>query len=313
MKTRDTFPCNRLSGRIPGADAVRESAAFTLIEIIIAVAILGMLMAGVYSVAKGAMNLSTATLESQEESMQTQSFVDLLRRTFEQMPGNAQIELKLDGSRATPTTRADVVFKEYPLAFTWTGVSAGAKIVILRTEPESRGTMRARVIYLTEDEARDYEEGKQPSDTAASLVLFGNIRGLQWNFLDDRVQPDGEWVETWDKQKYSTRRPSLVNLYLQIFDGSAAVNHVFWIPTVVNPQTITNANGGGGGGQSGPGGPGAGPGGPSAGPGGAGGGGPGGPGAGRGGPGGGRGGDGGGRGGPGGGRGGPGGGGGRGR
>ena len=142
----------------------------------------------------------------------------------------------------------------------WAGVEAGAKTVVLRAEREPRGSIRARVLYLTDEQAQEYDANREPSGMLASLPLIEGIKFMQWNFWDERTE---EWVDAWDRQQYGNRRPSLVNLYLQFYDGSAADNITFWIPAMANPETFTRGQAGGSGrggpNDDGSGGPGAGP------------------------------------------------------
>jgi hypothetical protein len=187
--------------------------------------------------------MSDEIVETQERAMTTHSFVDLLRRTFEQTPGNSQVELRILDKAPGGATLAEIAFRDYPLAFSWAGVEAGAKTVILRAEREPRGSIRARVLYLTEEQAQEYDAKREPSGFVASLSLIEEIRYMQWNFWDERTE---EWVDAWDPQQYGNRRPSLVNLYLQFY-GGAADNIVFWIPTMANPETFTRGQGAGGG------------------------------------------------------------------
>ncbi len=297
----------RSSGRRRRASA----GGFTLIEVVLALALAGLVFAGTYAIANAASSMSQEITTSQEKAMRVHSFTDLLRRNFEQMPGNTTIELQPRNGAGRRAVVTEIIMRDYPLAFSWAGVTAGAKTTIFRVEVDDNGALGARVLYLNEDQAEEFDNGRLNEEGVPSIYLIDGMKYCQWNFWDDRTE---EWVDTWDKQKYNTRRPTLVNLYLQFTDGTSGENVVFWIPTMANPSTYagngtgapTGGGGGGGGEGGGPGGPGAG------GPGGPGGGGPGiGPGGGRGGPGGGgRGGNGGGRGGNGGGRGGPGGGGG---
>lgn len=229
----------------------RRNSGFTLLEVVLAVAITGLVMAGVYAVARAAVSMSDEIVESQEQAMTTQSFVDLLRRNFEQMPGNGQVQLVVTDAGPGGATLTDVVLGEYPLAFSWAGVEAGAQTVILRTERDPRGALQARVLYLTEEQAQDYENNQLREEMVASIVLLDGIRYMQWHFWDDRME---EWTDSWLRQKYGTRRPSLVNLYLQFFDGGPGQNIVFWIPTVAPPETFAGGAGGPGGGPQNPGG-----------------------------------------------------------
>lgn len=295
--TRPVPSCPAAATAAPPAGrraAIAPVPGFTLIEVVLALAITGMLLAGVFAVAQSATSMADEVSSSQERAMVGQSFTGLLRRTFEQVPGNAKVELKLNGSAAGGAVQSDIVFRDYPLAFSWAGVEAGAKTVVFRIQPDTRGSLAARVLYLTEEQAQAYDDNRlRDDDTVVGLTLVDGLRFCQWYFWDDRTE---EWVEEWDPQRYANRRPSLVNLYLKFASAdSVGENVTFWIPTMANPSTYANpnANRGGrpGGSPGGPGGegggPGAGPGGgrpggPGAGPPGGGRGGPGGPGGGRG-------------------------------
>lgn len=251
----------------------KAGAGFTLIEMVLAVAITGMLLAGVFSVAQSATSMADEVSSSQERAMLGQSFTGLLRRTFEQVPGNAQVELVITDKGSGGAAHSDIVFTDYPLAFAWAGVEAGAKTVIFRIEQDARGSLQARVLYLNEDQAEEYEKNrlKFTDPTVASLVLVDGLRFCTWYFWDERTE---EWVDEWDARQYANRRPSLVNLYLKFYsEDSMGENVTFWIPTMVNPETYaSNTPGGGGGGGGGGngggqgGGPGGGGGGPGAGP-----------------------------------------------
>jgi len=274
-------PCRETggAGRPVGARASRSragAAGFTLIEVVLSLAITGMLLAGVFAVAQSATSMADEVASSQERAMLGQSFTGLLRRTFEQVPGNAKVELKITSQGSGGAAQSDIIFRDYPLAFAWAGVEAGAKTVIFRTQPDARGALAARILYLNEDQAEAYDGGKLSvdDDTVAALTLVDGLRFCQWYFWDERTE---EWVEEWDPQKFANRRPSLVNLYLKFFgEDTAGENVTFWIPTMVNPSTYAGtgvAAGGAGAGGAGPGGPGrpggpGGPGGPGAGPGG---------------------------------------------
>lgn len=252
-------PCSANKARKLPSDATppRRAQGFTLIEVVIGLAITGMIMAAIFTVAQSATSMSTEISGAQERAMLSQSYVDLLRRTFEQTPGNARVELRLLDKNIGGATQAEIAFHDYPLAFSWAGVEAGAKTVILRIQPDPVGTLMARVMYLNEDQAEAYEENRLRDDgTISDLNLISGMQFCQWYFWDERTE---EWVQEWDNLSHPNRRPSLVNLYLKFFyEGSTGENITFWIPTMVSPTTYVNTRdgqGGGGGDGDGPGGP----------------------------------------------------------
>ena len=94
----------------------RPAAAFTLIEILIGLALLGMLAGGIFSVQRGALEVSRRVIESETRTLQVHSFCELLRRNFEQTPGNARVNLQFYGGAGSDLS--EVAFTDYPLAFT---------------------------------------------------------------------------------------------------------------------------------------------------------------------------------------------------
>ncbi len=216
--------------RTPTARRSPAAKAFTLIEVVIAMALIALLVGGVYSVARGAFRISNEVVRSQQHSMLIQSFIELCRRNFESMPGNAQVELVSEGGGNQFLTQ--LILTDYPLAFTWSGVAAGSKEVIMLTEPESRGSLRVKVQYLNEEESAERRAALDPGDLGVALELLSGVRVLQWRFYDVRTEEwETEWVD-------ANRRPSLVELNLEFYDGSDPVRSVFWIPTVANPQQV---------------------------------------------------------------------------
>ena len=174
--------------------------AFTLIEIVLALAITAMVIGAVFAIAKTATSMTHEISSSQERITLAQSFTDLLRRTFEQTPGNAKIELKILEQRGGGAALSDVVFQDYPLAFAWAGIESGAKTVVFRTFVDRRGSIGAKILYLTEEQADDYNRNSlRENETVSSLMLVEGMQFCQWYFWDDRTE---EWVDSWDSIKY---------------------------------------------------------------------------------------------------------------
>lgn len=206
---------------------------FTLIEVVLAIALIALLVGGVYAVARGAFEVGNEVVYNQQRSMLVHSFLELARTNFEKMPGNAQIELSTDAMGNE--FLSELIITGYPLAFVWSGVPAGSEEVIIRTEKESRGSVRVVAQYLTEEEAEERQGGQDAYDMGVKLTLLSGIRLLQWRFYDVRTE---EWETEWED---NTRRPSLVELTLEFFDAQEPVRSVFWIPTMTNPEALTRA------------------------------------------------------------------------
>jgi prepilin-type N-terminal cleavage/methylation domain-containing protein len=248
--------------------------AFSLIEVLLGLALFGILVGGIFSVQRGAMEVSQEVTQRQGKTMRMHSFCELLRRNFEALPGNAKVVLLPSGGSGSGLS--DVAFTDFPLAFTWPGVPAGSHSVIFRTARADSGVgLQASLLYLDEEQTMDYEADKlDERKVLARLNLMEGIMTLDWRFFNDTTQQwEVEWLRT------QTARPSFVEMKLTYLDGQDPVWLYFWIPQMANPETFTQGAGNAGGGPPGGGEPPPG-GGPPGGPPGAGPSGPGGPGAG---------------------------------
>ena len=220
-----------------------RSAGFTLIEVVLGIALLALLFGGIFAVARGALQISAEVTENQQYSMRIHSYLELLRRTFEEMPGNGKVELRPLSGRGV---ESEVAFVEYPLAFAWSGVPAGSPVTVFQTTRGPSGWLQSRIYYLDEEMADQYLENGNVDSAAPNLLIMDEIKMLQWRFYDQRTD---EWMTEWDYT--SNTRPSLIELNVEFLDGSNPVAVIFWIPTVVNPEQIArslNTSRGGGGG-----------------------------------------------------------------
>jgi len=252
MKTIDSAPTPAVH-RAPahGVAPRRRPAGFTLIEVVLGIALMALLMGGIFAVARGALQVSSEVTGNQQYSMKIHSFLELLRRTFEEMPGNGQVTLLASGRGY----ESEVAFREFPLAFSWAGVPAGSPAVVLKTIKGGSGWLQSRVYYLNEEQAEAYAESQRLDESGLNLLLMDQMKMLQWRFYDQQTD---EWVTEWDN---TATRPSLIELNVEFLDGSDPLSVIYWIPTVVNPEQIARSTQTAPGGGAGTPGAGAGPGG----------------------------------------------------
>ena len=234
------------SSRITGAYARRDQG-FTLIEIVLGMAILGLIVSGIYAVAVGTVKLSNAVSESQNEEIRLHNFLRLLRRNFERMPGNAGITmLPINGN--PPET--DIVFYNYPLAYYWPSVPAGSSRVVLMSKKSSRGSLDVGLLYLDEEAPEDYRSsmGGISQQPGLWLSLLSDVMVFRWTFFDETLGDAGEWVELWEDPQ---KRPGIVRLELQFLGQGLdeKVESIFWIPNMINPEQLVQSNNQQGGGQ----------------------------------------------------------------
>ncbi len=207
--------------------------AFTIIEVVLAIALIGLLMTGIFSVQKGAMDVSREVLTREAKTLRVHAFCELLRKTYEQMPGNSKVSLQFIGG--IKSDLMEVAFTDYPLAFSWPGVVAGSKTVLFRTERSPAGGLQATILYLEDEQAQAYLENRlDESKAVGRLTILDTIDTLTWSFYNEQTDAwEYEWPIT------NNRRPTFVKLDLRFVDQRDPISVMFWIPTMVNPQQFT--------------------------------------------------------------------------
>jgi prepilin-type N-terminal cleavage/methylation domain-containing protein len=221
-----------------------RAEGFTLLEIVLGVAIIGLIVSGIYAVAVGTVELSNAVSESQNEEIRLHNFLRLLRRNFERFPGNAGITMvPVNGN----PPEADVVFYNYPLAFYWPSVPAGSARVVLMSRRSSRGTLDVGLLYLDEEAPEDYRSamGSASQLPGLWLHLLSDVILFEWTFFDESLGEAGEWVDYWEDPQ---KRPGIVRLALQFYGQGLdeQTEAIFWIPSMINPEQLVSGNQAGG-------------------------------------------------------------------
>ncbi len=218
---------------------------FTLLEVIIGLGLVGLVMTGIYSVAAASLKLSDDVVRRQQGEMHLHSFFSVMRRNIESMPGNARISMEppaADGG----VLRSEIVLEDYPLAFSWAGVAAGSKRVLIVSDKDPRGGTQVSIHYLNAEQADAHEQGGGFSgDDGASIVLMDGLKSVRWRFFNPRARardPEESWEEDWVRPN---ERPSLVEMNIEFYDGSEALRAVFWLPVVVDPETVARGSQGG--------------------------------------------------------------------
>ncbi len=180
----------------------RRNDAFTLIEVIAAMAIILLLVGGIYSIANGALLLSRNSAEARLADLRVSNLLELWRRQFENLPAKARLStepgeqgawLKLDGTTgqlAWTTALADADAMTF-------GISSGRQLVL---------------------------EQWRKSQRLATVVLLPEIEACRWDFFDP---VEGKWIEGgWP---HTARRPQLAAVTFQLSRDPGPQRHVFRI------------------------------------------------------------------------------------
>ena len=216
--------------------ARRSRGGFTLLEMIVALAVFVIIIAGVFAIAKGSMDLSADLSETQERSMIRQNFIEFLRESFRRVPGDADITLDVKTSRGAyvPTVS---VFNGGDAFTPGPPISPDESVDLFATEMPG-GYLRVALRHVDADETsrRRNALGSGPGTGTSSrrsgggaaesvLPLIDHVGTFEWQFYDAQQQ---KWVNKWT----GPGRPLFAELKFALDDGEVS-RSVFWIPPVL--------------------------------------------------------------------------------
>jgi prepilin-type N-terminal cleavage/methylation domain-containing protein len=202
-------------------------SGFTLMEMIFAMAIFVIVIAGVFAIANGAMELSSDLTQTQERSMIRQNFIDFLRNSFRRLPGDAEITLAVENQRGTYV----------PTMTVYNGAEAFSpgpslppdESVELFAQETPGGYLRVGLRLLDDKQTNALRSGSKRRPPINKddrvLPLIEKVGAFEWEFLNPAT---GKWENNWKPPQ----RPLFARLSFKLDDGVPTTS-VFWIPPIV--------------------------------------------------------------------------------
>lgn len=231
--------------------SITRNAGFTLLELVIAVGLLAIIVGMVFGIARTSLALGNTIVQTQNEEMEHQAFMDLLSQRFASLPGNTRLELKSEDSGGRYLS--DLTLQNVPLSFTWGGQERIAKAVRLSTVKRRSGYLDIVLSYYENEilEGSESTFGKSSPDNEpfAEIVLLSDVAYFEWRALDGQSM---EWQYDW---KIQGRLPIQLELVMAVGAKGEEIRQVFWLPPKQNPEIMmrqlgqpgaTDAPGGGG-------------------------------------------------------------------
>lgn len=213
-------------------EAVRRSPrGVLLLEAVLALAIAGMLLVSIMWIVDGALDMSNGMAEDGRQHMTQEAFLTFLDRNFNQLPGNAEIELE---RRETGTHwLSDLTFQNVPTSFSWSGQAISAEAVQISTVPSRTGDLDIVLRYYEEAILDDSDStANLQAEPVAQITLLQDVYWFEWYARDGRSL---DYTEIWDVRG---RLPVQLELRVKFDENSEEIVHHFWIPPKLNPETV---------------------------------------------------------------------------
>lgn len=171
----------------------------TLFEVVLAMAILVGIAGGVLLTLRTSVETTVRVARVRDDDAIVYSFVELMRDTLRNLPGNAVFQAMVEKTSSPPSYR--VVIEEPGRSLGFGQVSFDRQRVVLETERLPGGLMAVQLTAIP----RSQKVGEKP----VPLVLIDDIELFSWRFYDPRSQM---WQDDWQDGGF---RPSAVELTLR--------------------------------------------------------------------------------------------------
>ena len=197
----------------------KSASAFTLIEIVVVLAILALISVAVFGVTRSSVQSSVILADTQNRRQQILGLIELCNENFRRLPGNALFE-----TRRSKDGQIELLFTDAPRAFTWGDQSAYGN-TILTIQPQPGGLFS---LVLTREKARDKTINSSSTEKveSTSLTLIKDFSDIKWRFF---YVTTSQWLTEWT---YHDLRPNLVELNLTQAGEETPTRAVFWLPDV---------------------------------------------------------------------------------
>ncbi|RYD41814.1 MAG: prepilin-type N-terminal cleavage/methylation domain-containing protein [Verrucomicrobiaceae bacterium] len=204
----------------------RRQSGFTLIEMVVAMVLLGIIAGLVARTASSSLTLANNIVQTQNEEMLHQAFLELLARRFSALPPDTRFDLKVQDSGSHYLS--DITLQNVPMGFTWGGQTRIAKAIQISTVKKRSGYLDIVLKYYENEILEGAESSFGSTATSkepfAEIVLLTDVAYFEWRALDGRSM---EWQYDWDLQG---RLPLQLELVMAIGAKGEEIRQVFWIP-----------------------------------------------------------------------------------
>jgi len=196
-------------------------AAFTLLELIVAMSAFIILIGGVFALVGGSVELMEEIEDSRNRDVIRIRFIEAIRHNLEEMPPNAELEFDYVDKSGNYNTYLSLVNAPHAFDFGF-GDSDQLERVIIASEIQTDGFIRCGIYYLT---AEDFVQAKENNFLKMTeypyVELVPRMRQVSWQFYSSDQK---EWEQTIEANSTS----SLTELLVQFEGDSTPTRSIFW-------------------------------------------------------------------------------------
>jgi|GEM_PF-505763 len=196
--------------------ALKKTSGFTLLEVILAMAIMVLLAGAIYSISSAAIESTKETIVEQFTMRRIAGFLQITRNAFLNLPANGAIFLSNDSNNSIPDLNFENATGLFGIA------SLGGGTLTLSAQPSSDGTRTFSILRIPKniqgnDLTHFYEN-------ASWVKLLPKVQKPHWSFFYN-----GDWVDEWPR---GSGRPQLVRLEMEVAGLQEPLETIFYVPAI---------------------------------------------------------------------------------
>lgn len=202
------------------SDVRRVAPGFTLLEVIIGMALLCVIIGGVYGVANGALSVGKAMTDRRLHETRIMNFVTSWREYLETLPPETRITVGEKPSRKFG--KGSLLFENGSVPFAWTRavkLCPAVEFKMVRSLTVLRSS-DLTVIHLAKPERVTSPDDYEP---IAKLSLLEGLSEFSWQFYDTEKK---KWVVLWEDKPHP---PLFMRLRFGFVGDPRTYEYTFWI------------------------------------------------------------------------------------
>ena len=162
---------------------------FTLLEVVIVLAIVGMLLSVIFSITQGTLTLADDIQRHQRRDSRLYAYIDFCEHLLTDLPATTALNIQTTQEGAAYLSKLELQNVSSPFD------GAPQQIVTMQTEPLTGGGMR---MVLSSRKMPDPQLPRsQPAAAEVKVVLFDNLSRCEWRAFDPASQ---RWTPLWSEQ-----------------------------------------------------------------------------------------------------------------
>jgi prepilin-type N-terminal cleavage/methylation domain-containing protein len=222
--------------------AARRAGGFTLLEVLLAVAVLVVLVAGLAGVSATSLRLGRRVIDAQQEESTRDAFERILRENLSEIAADSPVRLVIDGTSGGQTLVLGSSSGVFPIA----DMPLVTDSLALESRRDRSGKLALSLLFYAGDYWQALQDGVVQEEAAIQVPLRAGFDKLEWQVYDPI---EDEWLTEWDQ---AGRRPHYLELLYRFSGDPADSRMIVWLPRIqANVAAAGRAGAGGAGGGAG--------------------------------------------------------------